>query len=90
MDLQSTHLDNIILISNSMSFLLLAPAANSSRKKKKSIIRPHTIGLPGSQLQQKEGSDTDVVETKQYSWMQENQFDKMARPEKLFEPEFEK
>lgn len=65
MDLQSVPLDYINLITNSMSFPLLAPGAG------RSVIRAQTIALPGGQLQEKGGSDTDFVETKLQSEKQE-------------------
>lgn len=65
MDLQSVLLDYINLITNSMSFPLLAPGPNRSR-----LIRAQAIALPGGHLQDKEGSDTDIAETKQHSGTQ--------------------
>lgn len=50
------------------------------------MIRAQATGLSGGQLQEKEASDTDIVETKQHSGKQENQFGKRAMLEKLFEP----
>lgn len=41
-------------------------------------------------MQETGGSDTDIVEAKQHSGKQENQFGKMAMLEKLFEPVFKK
>lgn len=54
------------------------------------MIRAQAIGLSGGQLHEKGGSDTDIVETKQHSGKQENQFGKMAMLEKLLEPVFKK
>lgn len=54
------------------------------------MIRAQAVGLSGGQLQEKGGSDTDTVETKQHSVKQENQFGKMAMLEKLLEPVFKK
>lgn len=68
-----------------MSFPLLAPGANRSR-----LIRAQAIALPGGHLQDKEGPDTDIVETKQHSGTQENPFGKRAMLEKLFKPVFKK
>lgn len=54
------------------------------------MIRAQAIGLSGGQLHEKGGSDTAIVETKQHSGKQENQFGKMAMLEKLLEQVFKK
>lgn len=49
------------------------------------MIRAQAIGWSEGQLWEKEASDTDIVEAKQHSGKQENQFGKMPTLEKLFE-----